>query len=103
MAPPNTRPADSHSDVAGTGLPPLGSAAMRNTASATHTTVTAPHAARATSWWIHTRRSTRTKTSSVTRTGWTTDIGPLCSAMAWNTYEPTEATPPSSHSGCRTR
>ncbi len=102
-APPNTSPADSHSAALGAGWPPAGSAAARNTARATVTVSTAAQAARATCWRIHTRRSTMTKTSSVTRTGWTTDIGPLCRAMAWKAYEPTAAAPPSSHSGCRTR
>ena len=76
MAPPNTSNADSHSAVSGVGWPPVGSATARNTASAPQTTSTAAHAARATSWRIHTRRSTRTKTSSVTRIGWTTDSWP---------------------------
>ena len=103
MAAPNTSPADSHSAGAGAGWPPVGSAAARNTASAAQTTSTAAQAARATSWWIHTRRSTSTKTSSVIRMGWTTDIGPLCRARAWKAYEPTAAAAPSSHSGCRGR
>ena len=103
MAPPNTSPADSHCFPAGKGWPPVGSPTARNTARLTHTTVTDAQAARATSWRIHTRRSTSTKTSSVTSSGWTTDIGPLCRASAWNTNEPTAAATPSSHSGCRGR
>src|SRR5450631_17631 len=103
MLPPNTDMADSHSAVSGAGCPPVGSATVRNTPSATQTTSTAAHAARATSWWIQARRSTNTKTSSVTRTGWTTDSWPLCRARAWKTNEPTAAAPPASHSGCRNR
>ena len=76
MAPPNTSNADSHCAVSGLEWPPVGSAAARNAASAPQTTSAAAHAARATSWRIHTRRSTRTKTSSVTRIGWTTDSWP---------------------------
>src|SRR6478672_13737203 len=50
MAAPNTSPADSQSAGAGAGLPPVGSAAARNTASAAQTTSTAAQAPRATSW-----------------------------------------------------
>ena len=103
VLPPNTSTADSHSAVSGAGCPPVGSATVRNTASATQTTSTAAHAAPATSWPIHTRRNTSTKASSVTRTGWTTDSRPLCRASAWKTNDPTAATAPASHSGCRTR
>jgi hypothetical protein len=103
MAPPDTSPADSHSAACGAGWPPVGSAAARNTASATVAVSTAAQAAGATCWPIHTRRSTMTNTSSATSTGWTTDIGPVCRARAWKAYEPTAAAPPSSHSGSRTR
>ena len=81
----------------------MGSATERNTPRATQTTSTEAHAARATSWRIHSRRSTRTKTSSVTRIGWTTDNWPLCRARAWKTNPPTAAIQPSSHNGCRNR
>jgi hypothetical protein len=60
----------------------------------TQTTLTDAQAARATSWCIHIRRSTSTKTSSVTSSGCTTDIEPLCRASAWNTTEPTGAATP---------
>ena len=103
IAPTNTSPADSHSLVSGTGWPPEGSAAMRNTARDRQTTSTDAQAAAATRWRIHTRRSASTKTSSVISTGWTTDIGPLCSARAWKMNVPPAAAHPSNHSGCRTR
>ena len=54
-------------------------------------------------WWTHSRRRTRAKTSSVTSNGCTTDISPLCSARAWNTNAPTNATHPNSHSGLVSR
>ena len=99
MAPPTTSPADSHCPAAGAGWPPVGSLTARNTARDTQTTLTDAQAAPAMSWRIHIRRSTSTKTSSVISSGWTTDIGPLCRARAWQTNEPTAAATPSSHSG----
>src|SRR5215472_8420224 len=76
---------------------------MRNTARARQTASADAQAAAATCWRIHIRRSTRTKTSSVTSTGWTSDIGPLCSASAWKANVPAAAAHPSNHSGCRIR
>jgi hypothetical protein len=49
-APPNTSTADSHSAVSGAGLPPEGSAAVRNTARDAQTINAAAQAARTTSW-----------------------------------------------------
>ena len=66
---PDTIRVDSQSDAAGLGFPPAGSATERNTASATQTTTTADQAVEATAWPIHTRRSARTNTNSVTRRG----------------------------------
>ena len=54
-------------------------------------------------WWIHSRRRTRAKTSSVTSKGWTTDICPLCRASAWKRKDPASATQPNSHSGFEAR
>ena len=103
MIPPNTTPAVSHCAACGAGWPPVGSAAARNTASAPATVSTEAQAAGRTCWWIHTRRSTITKISSVISSGWTTDSGPLFSAPACRMYEPTPAAAPSSHIGCRIR
>src|ERR1700729_2886726 len=102
-APPNASRADSHSAVSGLDCPPLGSATDRNTPSVTQTTAAATQAERAMSWRNHIRRISSTKTSSVTRRGWTTDSFPSRSATAWNTKPPTAATQPSSQSGCRNR
>ena len=87
MIPPNTTPADSHCAACGAGWPPVGSAAARNTASAPATVSTEAQAAGRICWWIHTRRSTITKISSVISSGWTTDSGPLFRAPACRMYE----------------
>ena len=61
-----------------------------------------PRGPRATSWRIHNRRSTRTKTSSVTRIGWTSDSWPKWRAAAWNANAPAAAIQPSSHTAAGT-
>ena len=95
--------ADAQAPLVGRALPPVGSAIVRKTVSEMQVRPAAHQVTFRMDWWNQSHRRTRTKTSSVTRSGWTTDIGPLCRAMAWKTNAPASAAHPSSHSGLDTR
>ena len=74
-----------------------------NTASPAQVTMAAPQVIRRMDWRIQNRRSTSAKTSSVTRSGCTTETRPPCSASAWNKKAAARATQPKSQSGLRNR
>ena len=95
--------ADTQAPLVGRALPPLGSAIARKTVSEIQVMPAAHQVTLRMDWWNQSHRRTRTKTSSVTRSGWTTDIGPLCRAMAWKMNAPASAAHPSSHNGLDTR
>ena len=84
-------------------MPPVGSDIATKRASVPQTNAAAPQVTRRICWWTQNRRSTSANTSSVTSSGCTTDICPLCSARAWNTKAPASATQPKSHSGFDSR
>ena len=95
--------ADTQAPLVGSPLPPLGSAMAMNSVSERQVRVAAHQVTGRIDWWSHSQRSTSAKTSSVTRSGWTTDIVPLCRATAWKTKAPASATHPRSHSGLDAR
>ncbi len=66
----------------GAVVPPSGSDIATKIARLRHVSPADHQVIRRSVWWIHTRRNTSTKTSSVTSSGWTTDISPACSASA---------------------
>ncbi len=68
--------------LAGTGWPPCGSPAIRNTARPAQVSRAPFHAPSTICWRSQTRRSTSTMMSSVTSSGWTTETSPLCKARA---------------------
>ena len=81
----------------------MGSDTATNSANDPHVTAAAHQVTSRICWRIHSRRRTRAKTSSVTRSGCTTDICPLCRARAWKMNDPASATQPNSHNGFETR
>ena len=74
-----------------------------NTARPAQVNAAAPQVIGRMDWRIQNRRSTSAKTSSVTRSGCTTETRPLCSASAWKPKAAARATQPKSHSGLRNR
>ena len=95
--------APTQAELVGCACPPVGSATATKIASEAQVTAAAHQVRFLICWRIQSRRNTRAKTSSVTRSGWTTDICPLCSARAWKMKDPARATQPNSHSGFDTR
>ena len=90
-------------ELVGCACPPVGSDMATKSASDPQVMAAAHQVVPRICWWTHSRRSTSAKTSSVTSSGCTTDIWPLCSARAWKTKDPARATQPSSQSGLDTR
>ena len=95
--------AATQAELVGTASPPVGSDRATKSASDPQVRAAAHQVIPRISWWIHSRRNTSPKTSSVTRSGCTTDIWPLCRARAWKTKAPARAIQPSSQSGLDTR
>src|SRR5580658_3938277 len=95
--------ADTQARLVGRAWPPLGSAMARKSASEMQVRAAAHQVMERILWCSHSQRSTSAKTSSVTRSGCTTDVAPLCKAMAWNTNAPASATHPKSHNGLDAR
>src|ERR1700727_2451159 len=85
--------------LVGVGWPPSGSPATMNTARPRQVRAAASQVIPRMDWWIQNRRSARANTSSVTRSGCTTETRPSCRASAWNRNAPARATQPKSHSG----
>ena len=83
--------------------PPRGSPATRNTARPAQVRAAPHQAARRIDWSIQNLRSTSPKMSSVTKSGCTTEIWPLCRARAWKMNAPASATHPKSHRGLRNK
>ena len=95
--------APTQSLLAGVVSAPVGSDTAMKSDRATQVTAADHQVTARMLWRTHSRRRTRAKTSSVTRSGCTTDMSPLWSASAWNTKAPASATQPNSHNGFTTR
>ena len=101
-APPVAIVAPIQAELVGWACPRVGSDTATKSASDPQVMAAAHQVRFLICWRIHKRRSTRAKTSSVTSSGCTTDICPLCSASAWKMKDPPSATQPNSHSGFET-
>ena len=95
--------ADAQAPLVGSALPPLGSAIAMKRPSETQVTAAAHQVNGRISWWSQSQRRTSANTSSVTKSGCTTDIAPLCRATAWKRKAPASATHPRSHKGLERR
>ena len=102
-APPEAMVAPTQAELVGCACPPVGSDTATNRASEAQVTPAAHQVRFLICCRIQSRRKTSAKTSSVTSSGWTTDIWPLCSAKAWKMNDPASATQPNSQSGFDTR
>jgi hypothetical protein len=98
-APPVAMVAPIQAELVGCAWPPVGSDTATKIARDPQVKVAAHQVRFLICWWIHKRRNTSAKTSSVTSSGWTTDICPSCRASDWKMKEPASATQPNSHSG----